>query len=282
MRDDFAIYIMVHGRPEKMWTAPTLRKSGYTGKIYYVADNLDETLPLYKKKYGEDLLVFDKEEAYLHSDAGDNSGDMRSTLYAVNTIPKLAEEQGTKYFMIMCDDYTDLRYTFDNDLVFKSRKMRKLDDVIEALIEFFISTPTMTIAFGQGGDFVGGTGAANAEPKLIRKAMNSFLMSTDRPFKFVGRLNEDVTTYARLGSIGKLFFTTTMIKLIQTMHQSQKSGLTDVYLDYGTYVKSFFSVMYNPSCIKIAQLGTTHKRIHHKISWNKCVPKIVSEDLKHG
>ena len=28
---DFAVFIMVHGRPDKMWTRKTLRKQGYTG-----------------------------------------------------------------------------------------------------------------------------------------------------------------------------------------------------------------------------------------------------------
>ena len=53
--------------------------------------------------------------------------------------------------------------------------------------------------------------------------------------------------------------------------------MTDVYLDYGTYVKSFFSVMYNPSSVKISHIGK-HKRIHHQINWNNAVPKIISED----
>jgi hypothetical protein len=241
---------MVHGRPNKMWTYNTLRKSGYTGEVYFVADNLDSTLHLYKEKYGDKLIVFDKEKAAQESDAGDNSGDLRSTLYAVNTIPKLAEERGVKYFMIMCDDYTQFQYSFNSNWEFKSSQVRDLDKVIEGLLEFYINTPTTTIAFAQGGDFMGGQHGSRAEPKLLRKAMNTFLCSTERPFKFMGRLNEDVTTYVNLGQKGKLFFTTTMIKVIQTMHQSQESGLTDVYLDYGTYVKSFFTVMYNPSVLK--------------------------------
>ena len=36
----------------------------------------------------------------------------------------------------------------------------------------------------------------------MRKAMNSFICSVDRPFQFVGRINEDVNTYVLLGSRG--------------------------------------------------------------------------------
>lgn len=277
MRNDFAIFIMVYGRPDKDWTYRTLRKSGYTGDIFCVADNTDEALPEYKAKYKERLLVFDKLEAYKKFDSGDNSGDLRSSMYSANTIFDLAKQQRKKYFMIMCDDYTQFQYSFNSKFQFISSQIHRLDDVINGLLEFYINTPTTTIAFAQGGDFMGGKEGSNAEPKLMRKAMNSFLCSTDRPFQFVGRMNEDVTTYVRLGSQGYLFFTTTLIKIIQTMHQSQASGLTDMYLDYGTYVKSFFSVMYNPSCIKISQLGTVHKRIHHKIDWSKVAPKILRQ-----
>ena len=51
--------------------------------------------------------------------------------------------------------------------------------------------------------------------------------------------------------------------------------LNNVYLDEGTYIKSFFSVMYNPSCVKVKEMGESHKRIHHVIHWNNAVPKII-------
>ena len=34
-----------------------------------------------------------------------------------------------------------------------------------------------------------------------------FFCKTDRPFKFVGRMNDDVNTYVSLGDKGNLFFT---------------------------------------------------------------------------
>ena len=100
----FAIFIMVHGRPDKMWTYNTLRKCGYTGKIFLVADNLDKTVEEYRKIYGNELLVFDKELASKEMDSGDNSRDLRSTLFSANKIFDLAKENDIKHFYIMCDD----------------------------------------------------------------------------------------------------------------------------------------------------------------------------------
>ena len=70
MNKEFAVFIMVHGRPSRMKTYETLRKQGYTGKIYCVADNLDKTLDEYKSIYGDDLLVFDKKKAAKKMDSG--------------------------------------------------------------------------------------------------------------------------------------------------------------------------------------------------------------------
>ena len=273
--NDFAVFIMVHGRPENMWTLPLLRKSGYTGKIFLVADNLDESLEGYRKRYGKDLLVFDKKEAASKMDSGDNSGDLRSTLYAANTIRDLAKQQGLKYYSIMCDDYTTFYHNFDENNSFDRVSIVNLDAVFKALLDFYKKTPITVLAMAQGGDFVGGSESQNAEPRTIRKAMNTFICDVDRPFEFVGRLNEDVTTYVLAGSRGQIFLTVTNVSIIQKTHQSQKGGLTDVYLDFGTYVKSFFSVMYNPSCVKISELRANNTRVHHKVFWNNAVPKIL-------
>ena len=129
---------------------------------------------------------------------------------------------------------------------------------------------------------MGGEQSKGFKLELKRKAMNTFLCSTERPFKFIGRLNEDVTTYVNLGSTGSLFFTLTNIRITQRAHQQEKSGMTEVHKDNGTYPKTFMSIIYNPSCIKVSSLGNheKRKRIHHRINWNNAVPKILNEKYK--
>jgi hypothetical protein len=96
----------------------------------------------------------------------------------------------------------------------------------------------------------------------------------------MGRINEDVNAYVGLGNLGKLFITVPRIRLEQVTTQANAGGLTDIYLDLGTYVKSFYSVMYAPSCVKIAEMGVTNKRLHHMVKWKHAVPEIVSGDLQ--
>jgi len=70
------------------------------------------------------------------------------------------------------------------------------------------------------------------------------------------------------------------LRLQQIVTQQNAGGLTEIYLDLGTYTKSFYSVMYAPSCVKISEVGTNDKRIHHQVSWKHTVPKILDEQYR--
>jgi hypothetical protein len=111
--------------------------------------------------------------------------------------------------------------------------------------------------------------------------MNSFFCSTDRTFKFVGRVNEDVNLYTSAGSKGLLLFTTNQVTLEQMATQSNAGGMTEMYLDSGTYIKSFYSVMYQPSSVKVKILRDRNVgRLHHYVSWKNTVPVILRESVK--
>lgn len=96
----------------------------------------------------------------------------------------------------------------------------------------------------------------------------------------MGRINEDVNLYTENGIRGELFITVPRIRLEQKQTQANSGGLTDIYLDLGTYVKSFYSVMYAPACVKITEMGVTNRRLHHRVSWKNTCPMIVSEKYK--
>ena len=53
MRDDFCAFILTHGRPDKVLTYRTLRRAGYTGKIFIVVDDEDKTRHQYMAEFGE-------------------------------------------------------------------------------------------------------------------------------------------------------------------------------------------------------------------------------------
>lgn len=62
--------------------------------------------------------------------------------------------------------------------------------------------------------------------------------------------------------------------------QEKDGGVTEAYQKYGTYVKSFYSVMLSPSSIKICMMGQTSPRLHHKIKYETTYPCIIGEEYK--
>lgn len=280
MRNDFAVFILSHGRADRVYTVETLRKCGYSGEIYIIIDDTDKQSEEYYKRYGDHVIVFCKKDEAERSDVMDADNDMRIVLYARNSCHEIAKKLGLKYFLELDDDYTEFRFRKNVNGSLKSVYMRHIDQVFEAMIDFLEKSGALTVAMAQTGDMIGGMGSSVWKKQLARKAMNSFFCKTDRPFKFLGRINEDVNTYTLLGSQGELFFTVARMTLNQKDTQSNEHGLTDVYLKYGTYVKSFYTVMCMPSAAKIAMMGVNDKRIHHKILWDRCTPQIISDKYK--
>lgn len=284
--NNFVAFILTNGRPDRVYTYDTLRSCGYTGRIILLVDNLDKTKEDYIRKYGDQVIVFDKEEIAKTFDQGDNFNDMRAIIYARNASFEIAKKLNVEAFIQLDDDYHTFQFRFNSKYQYKPKTMNKkkhaLDCVFSSMVKFIKNTNIDSIAMSQGGDFIGGFNSSFAsEIKLKRKCMNSFICLTDRAFKFIGRINEDVNTYTRQASTGKLFFTTNQISLEQTQTQSNAGGMTEMYLSSGTYVKSFYSVMYQPSSVKIKVLkDRLGGRLHHSVSWKHTTPLILNESLK--
>jgi len=282
--NNFAVFILTYGRANKVTTYKTLKKAGYTGEIYLVCSTDDKSLEDYKKLYGDKVLVFNKEDYEGKFDIGDNFKEKKVVVYARNAIYNIVERTGNKYFLVLDDDYTCFNYRFKNNLEYdeKAGKIRRnLDKIFERILEYYKKIPAKSIALAQGGDFIGGKyGDLAQNIKTKRKIMNSFFCSTERRFQFIGRINEDVNTYVRLGNKGELVFQTNQLGIEQETTQENEGGLTEFYLDTGTYIKSFYTIIFAPSCTKIRLMGNKDMRLHHFIKWNKTAPKIVRENIK--
>lgn len=276
---NFAVFILSHGRANNVKTLKTLDDGGYTGETYIICDNEDEQIEDYKK-LGKKVIIFDKEEEMKYTDTEDNFKDHRLVVYARNVCHKIAKDLGIDYFLVLDDDYHNIAFKVIEKKKLKSKTCSKLNDLFDAMLNFLEVSGALTVTFAQGGDFIGGADNGNLEKGISRKAMNSFFCKTDRPFKFTGSTNEDVNAYITLGQKGQLLFTIYKVVIEQATTQKNSGGLTDIYLDNGTYVKSFYSVICQPSCAKVAVMNSNHPRMHHKINWNNCCPKIISEKYK--
>lgn len=280
---NFAVFILSHGRPDNVITYKSLRNQGYTGKIYIIVDDEDKTLNEYRKKYKDEVIVFSKNDYDGKFDLMDNFKNNKVIVYARNACYDIARKLKLEYFFEYEDDYTQFQYRYVDDDALRGKQIKNLDAVLNLMINCLDETKATTIAFAQGGDFIGGAGSFNNNT-FKRKAMNSFVFKVNDDSSndtiFIGRMNDDVNTYLTQGKIGKLFFQITKISLVQLATQSNSGGNTEAYKTFGTYVKSFYSVIAAPNCCKIDLMGRTDKRIHHRINWKNAVPKILDEKFR--
>jgi hypothetical protein len=275
--DNFAVFILTHGRPDNVITLKSLKRHGYTGKIFFIVDDEDKTRDRYIENFGEDrVIIFDKKEEADACDEGNNFDERRTILMARNACFGIARSLGLTYFLQLDDDYSEFKFRFEKEL---SRKwiIINLDAVIKSFLIYFASISAKSLAFSQGGDHIGGYAG---KTKLKRKCMNSFFCSVERPFRFIGAMNEDVNTYTTLGSRGDLFLTFTSVQLDQAETQSQAGGITDMYLRFGTYCKAFTTTMMMPGSVKVSMMRSKNPRIHHSINWQTTVPRILREKFK--
>ena len=278
---DFVVFILTHGRADNVYTYKALKQAGYTGRIILVIDNEDKDVDKYYALYGKDnVYMFNKLQQALKIDAMGPDNDRKAILYARCACFDIAKNLGYKYFLELDDDYTNFRSRVVRGEHLGTEYIRKFDELVDIVLEFLDTSNAHTVALSQIGDFIGGKNSKVCRDRLTRKAMNALFCRTDRPFKWSGKMNEDVTTYVNLGSRGYLFFTVADVSIDQLATQSLSGGMSDGYLDSGTYVKTFYTIMACPSCVKMYTMGVTNKRFHHVIDWGKAVPKIISDKYR--
>lgn len=274
MRNDFCIFIITHERPVND-TYKQLQICNCKYPIYFVVDDCDRKIEEYTTLYGKDkICIFNKKEYESKMDMMDNFDFDKVIVYARNACFDFAEKLGYKYFLELDDDYTEFAFRFPNKH-WRHIKDSDINQVLSLYVNYYESTPIKCIAFMQGGDF-----SCMYEGKGKRKAMNCLFCSTDRRIDFHGRLNEDVNAYTLGNMRGEIFISFANVTIHQRATQTG-NGMSETYSNYGTYVKSFYSVMQCPSFVKISVLQTPSSfRIHHNVSQRYGVAKIISDKYK--
>jgi len=281
MKHNFCVFIMSYKRADDMWTINTLRRSGYSGPIYIIIGDDEPDKEAYYENFGKDNVIeFSKEEALKRFDLCTNEDIKNTITYARNMLYDIAKDLGYDYFAQFEDDYQhfDYRYTYNGKLMYLYSE--ELDDVFDAMIDFLDDTHADIVAFAQGGDFIGGMNNSFLKTRIKRKVMNTLFCRTDNPVTFIGAMNDDVNVYVTYGKRGRLFLSVADMMVFQRPTQRGKGGNADMYNALGTYSKSFYSVMINPSCVKVSDIDPTFKRIHHAVMWDKAVPKIISQNYQ--
>lgn len=278
MIKDYCIFILTYERPKRQHTLRILEKYNIEAEIFLICSDDDKTLKEYQNLYKEKVVVFNKQKALKETktDLMNNEQNYNIVLYARNYSFKIAKDLGYRYFLMLDDDY--LNFSLADFSQRKWKPIKDLNKLFDSCFEFLkIDKRLVTFALAQGGDFIGGFENKEIQ-KVKRKVMNSFFIDTERPFLFKGEINEDTNFYISLTN--GFCFQLHNVKLSQKMTQINSGGLTNIYKDKGTYYKSFYSLMLQPSAVTIKLIGTNFRRLHHNIKFNKICPKILSPKYK--
>lgn len=274
----YGVFILSHGRPDKQLTYTTLRREGYTGPIRIVCDDEDSTVEQYKKNFPGEVLVFHKLDAIAKTETFYNQPYHKAVIYARGTLYDYSKELGWTHFIMMDDDYYHIYFKWNHYYKevgltrFKGMEAQRLDELFDATFDLLACSSASTISYAQGGDTMGGSSGKAGTHFYSRKAMNSHFVDVSKPLQFRGFVNEDVNLYAE-APMNKFIFQSNRVSVDPAHTQQYGGGATDMYLAFGTYVKSFMSVICAPSAVKVKMLGP---RIHHLVKTKNVAPVLIS------
>jgi len=269
------IYIISKGRP-KCRTAYTLQRMNYPGEWFIVCGNNDDTIPEYKKNWGEDkILVFDWHEEVKTSDLLDNFGVEKMGSGAVpvrNATRKIAEKRGEARHWQFDDDYVGF-YRVNKDM----KKNHRIIDGKEFEYELNkIATFAYKGKLANTGFCLGHEAFPSGAKQISKRVFNAHNMPTDENLfmKWRGRMNDDLINALDVYKQGKREFAFKFMSLTLAPTQSEKGGNTDIYELSGTVRKTAYAVLIEP---KYTKLVIKFGRYHHKVDWNGITPKLIRE-----
>ena len=186
---------------------------------------------------------------------------------------------GYRYFVVLDDDYKNFEHRYMQDGRLKTITPKNIGKAFEASFKFLIDSGIRCFTWAQGGDLIGGANK-RFEERCCRKIMNTYFFDVEKPLEFKGTLNEDMVASLDYGQRGEVLLTAVDMTIQQEKTQKSSGGLTDAYLYYGTYTKSFYALMMNPSCVRIAEMGdpvSGNYRVHHRVRYGNSCPVIISD-----
>lgn len=280
MRNDFAVFILTHGRAKQQKTLKMLKKCGYTGKYYLIVDNLDAQLEEYKKLYGEHVIVFDKDEAWKITDTFHNSKMLKAVVFPRNVVFPIAREQNIKFFAMCDDDLTRLAYKIQKKGKMQTTKITKnIDVILDAYVRYADEAKMTVLGMCEDGIFVGGINqiVKDGYTPSIGKFM---LFRTDDEVKYRGLYYEDNIASFDIPLQGRLSFSPTFISVTsQTdVKKSTEGGMHDAYEETAEgYVCSFMVLMAHPSGIRVRR---DRKKWKIRKSVKNLRPMLINEKYK--
>lgn len=267
----FAVFIPTHKRADTIKSYDTLRMAGYTGKIILVVDNEDTDADKYLKKFGDNVIVFDKQKWYNKSDTM-HTRYKPTVLFARNFIIDFAKTNGYDYFVMMDDDISKLLHVYSVEDKLKKTEIDNLDIVFNLIIKLQEHSGIDILSFSQDGGYFGGAKGRYKNGLNYNMSMMMIFKSSTAKM-FVGEFNED-TNYINTNYINSIILEISDVCGCSPPRGTKSGGLTDFYDEDPEYIRNYYSLMCRPDAIVLDENGKFRKYS------NKLFPRIISEKYK--
>ncbi len=271
------IYIISKGRPQCK-TAETLTKMEYPGEWFIVCGNNDNTLPEYKEKWGNHVLVFDWYKQILETDTLDNFGFANMASGAVpvrNATIDISHNRRERRHWQFDDDYNCFHLTKPDQSGKKRLDGPSLQKWLCRIAKFADSTGIPNCGFALSTIESEPGRARSVAPRVFNAHNQS---STGLATRWRSRLNDDLVNAIdthRLGQNTEYSFY--FMALSMPPSQQEKGGLSDIYKAEGTVRKSAYPILLAPNA---AKLVIKFGRYHHRMNWDRIKVKVISEKWK--
>lgn len=269
------LYIISKGRPQCR-TAETMERIRYPGEWRIVCGNNDETLPQYKERWGERVIVFDWYDEITRTDPMDNFGfaDVPSGACPVrNVTSRISWERGENRHWQFDDDY--ISFSAWSAKLKKNRPIKDGAALYEHMLkiaEFGHKARLQNVGFVQD--------AMEAHPAvrytIAPRVFNAHNLPSDPALfvPWVGRMNDDIINAVNIWRRGGYEMSLRYLHVKFANTQSEAGGMTDLYQSDGTARKTAYGILAAPSAVKLVyRFG----RYHHNTSWVKLRPKLLEE-----
>lgn len=283
MRDDFAVFICTHGRPDRQFTLNLLRDSGYTGKIYIVVDDTDTSIQQYVDKFGvDDIIVFNKSHYIEESDTGVSVPPLKCVLYAKNAVEDIAHNMGLASFVIADDDITNFRYRPIESGKLGSLTVRTgMDDVVASFVEYILESKLTAVSFCIAHYLFGGIKVYTDKGRLqkLRIPYNFVFRNASYKVDWVSAFGEDVVTALLQGSRGSVMLNIPFVQLSIVPLGTAAGGMQDTYTDLTDFTRAMFDFVFLPTAIS---LSAYKDKFVASIQTAHAFPMLVSQRYKKG
>ena len=280
MRDDFAIFICTYGRPNNQLTLNTLRKSGYTGRIYLVLDNTDSTIQQYIDNYGADnIVIFDKNHYINSIETVSNDPKYACIVYAKNAVENIAKIIGLKSFVIADDDVFSLRFRYADCNVLRSKRIvSHMDDVVDEINDFLLNanlcavSPLYTTFFMNGVKSLESDSIENARYMYIFVFRNSAYT-----VNWISDYVEDNITSFEQNKVGNCMLSIPFVQHDSTPPKKRtEGGMSETYAS-NTFLLCMRGCTIEPAYMSAQWYKT---KFVPKIQRKNSLPKIISGRYK--